>query len=131
MTMVRYRNQGALGYAPDGLGASDLVSTIKSVGRAVTTDQIRGVVFRSQISPDVPVDPVRAMSGEPRPVSEGGLSELFLRIAKPAFYLDTTYGSVRLAPWGEPAINLYPVFLIGTLVGGALLAGAVARGLRG
>jgi hypothetical protein len=113
-----------------GLGQSSVVGAISSFGRTLATDQIKGVYFRSQVSPDIELDPSQ-MSGErPRTLSEGGISELFLRVAKPAMYVDTTMGAVRVAPWGEPKLNLFPVILAGTLIGGALVAGLIARGLR-
>ena len=109
-----------------GLGYQSALQAIKSAA----SDQVRGVYFRSQISPDIDIDPTALMAGRKREFSEGGLSELFLRVAKPSVYVDTTLGSIRIAPWGEPRFNLLPLLLIGTAVGGAVALGLIARGLK-
>ena len=115
-----------------GLGADDasIMSAISSFGRQIAGDQIKGVFFRSSISPDIQLDPSMVLSGQPRSVSEGGFGELFLRFAKPAVYLDTNLGAIRIAPWGDPTINLFPVILLGTVAAGAVIAGLIVKGLR-
>lgn len=120
-------------YAQD-LGAGEIMgpitSAIRSAAGAVTDvaiDQINSVTIRSQLSQDVTLTPRQAMGIDP---TEPGLGTLFMRISKPAIYLDTTLGTIRIAPWGEPTLNLYPFFLIGTLIGVAAVAGLIARGFR-
>jgi hypothetical protein len=116
-----------------GLGqgrAAGIVRAIRAAGTAagdVAASQIQGVTFRSQLGPDVELTGRQALGQDPAP---GGMSELFMRLSKPAVYVETSLGTMRLAPWGEPTLNLYPVFVIGTLVGLGALAGVVARGLK-
>ncbi len=130
---ARTRRSQSLDGLGQGAAASAVAQLAKSAGRAATS-QIRSVVFRSQISPDIEIDPVLESVAEPvaepRTVGEHGLSELFLRVAKPAFYIDTNFGVLRVAPWGEPKLPLFPLFVAGTIVGGFVLAGFVVRRMR-
>ena len=103
-----------------------IVSAAKGAGD-IALDQVHGVTFRSQVSPDIPLTARQAVGQEPLPV---GVSDLWLRMTKPAVYVDTTLGTLRIAPWGEPTMNLYPVFIIGSMVLGATVAGLITRGLR-
>lgn len=113
-----------------GLQQGDIArAAIAASGAAgdIALDQIKGVTFRSQLSPDIPLTARQAVGAEPAP---SGVGELFMSISKPAVYVDTSLGTIRLAPWGEPTMNLYPVFLIGTLVGLGALAGLIYRGIK-
>jgi hypothetical protein len=118
-----------------GLGAQtsaagtliDAVRSVASGAGSIAADQIHGVTIRSQLSPDIELTGAQALGSEPAP---GGMGELFFQIAKPAIYVETSLGTIRLAPWGEPSMNLYPVFMIGLLVAGATVAGLVVRGLK-
>ena len=114
--------------AGGGAGAGPITSAIRSAAGLVSDvalDQVKGVTMRSQLSQDVTLTARQAMGIDP---TEPGLGTLFMQISKPAIYLDTTLGTIRIAPWGEPTLNLYPFFLIGTLVGVAAVVGLIARG---
>lgn len=106
-----------------GLGQGNpLTQALASVGRA----SVRGAVFRSTVSPEVVIaDPLRPSA---RTVSEGGLDETFLRLIKPAVYLDTAAGPMKIAPWGEPRANYFPLVAGVALLGSALLIGMIVRG---
>lgn len=104
-------------------GMGDLSQALSALGRS----SVKRVVFRSQISPDVVLDPAQQT---PRAASQGGVSELFLRAAKPALYADTPVGSFSVAPWGEPRTNYFPLLVGGLAIFAALGAGFMVRGLR-
>jgi hypothetical protein len=110
-----------------GMGAGPISTAITSAAGSVANvaiDQIHGVTMRSQLSEPVHMTARQAMGIDP---TEPGLGTLFMRLSKPEISLNTTLGDIRLAPWGEPTLNLYPFFLVGTLVGAAALAGLIAR----
>jgi hypothetical protein len=115
-----------------GMGAGPATTAVRAVQRLASgagdlaMDQINGVTIRSQISPDFDLTAAQAVGGEP---PAGGMSELFMRVAKPSVYVDTSLGTLRIAPWGEPTVNLYPLLLIGTIVGIGALAGILWRGM--
>jgi len=123
---ITRRSQLPLG----GLGESEIMQAIASIGREVAADQIQGIYFRSQISPDIELDPVQVLSGEKRTVAQGGVSEGFLQFAKPAVYLDTKLGSIRIAPWGEPNPWMFPLVAIGSVAGLAVLVGVILKAVR-
>jgi len=109
-----------------GLGAGAASGFLRSVGD-VASKQVQGVTFRSAISPDINLTGGEATGEQPR---QSRFSELFLQFTKPTVYVDTTLGTLKIAPWGEPQMNLFPVILVGTVVGLAALAGLIVRGLR-
>jgi len=117
--------------APSTSGAATAavraVRSLASGAGDIAMDQINGVTFRSQIAPDVDLTASQAVGHEP---PRGGLSDIFMRVTKPAVYVDTSLGTIRLAPWGEPTLNLYPLLLIGTIVGIGAFAGILWRGLQ-
>lgn len=116
-----------------GMGAGPATAVIQAASRLASTtgeialSQINGVTIRSQISPDLDLTAAQAVGGEP---PAGGLSDIFMRIVKPSIYIDTSLGTFRITPWGEPTMNLYPLLLIGTIVGIGALAGILYRGLQ-
>lgn len=113
-----------------GLQRGDIAKAVISASGAagnIALDQIHGVTFRSQISPDIPLTARQAVGTEPPP---GGMGELFMAITKPAVYVDTSLGTIRLAPWGEPTMNLYPVFLVGSIAAVGLGIGLLYRALK-
>lgn len=110
--------------APNAIALANKL--VKGAGNLVS-DQVKGVTFRSQIAPDIDLTAAQAVGQEP---PKGGMSELFMQVTKPAVYVDTSLGTFRIAPWGEPTVNLYPILLIGTIVGIGAIAGILWRGLR-
>lgn len=71
---------------------------------------VRNVTVRSNVTPDVEVDPF-APAPEPGPggapgsqVSSagGGIGGLLLGLLQPAVYLDTPAGTIPVEPWGKP-----------------------------
>lgn len=108
-----------------GLGASP-ADFLRSVGD-VASKQVQGVTFRSAISPDIAMTGRQATGEEQRPSK---FSELFLQFTKPTVLVDTSLGRIRIAPWGEPEFNWFPVLVIGTAVSLAAIAGLVVRGLK-
>lgn len=122
----------------DGLGQGSAAASIARAVRGAGTlaaSQVRSVTFRSQISPDIELDPFQAVStgqqpvAKPRTVGEYGLRELFLRAVRPALDLDTSFGVLRIAPWGEPK-PLFPVFVAGAIIASFVLVGFVVRRIR-
>jgi hypothetical protein len=110
-----------------GIGAGPIATAITSAAGSVADvalDQVQSVTMRSQLSEPIHMTAREAMGVDP---TEPGLGTLFMRISKPEISLNTTLGTIRIAPWGEPTLNLYPFFLVGTMVGAAALAGLVAR----
>jgi len=101
-------------------------NSIAEGGGDLALSQINGVTFRSQISPDVDLTAEQAVGNEP---TSGGMGEIFMRIMKPSVYVDTSLGTFRITPWGEPTLNLYPLLLLGAVVGAGALAGVIWRGL--
>ena len=110
--------------APNAIALANQL--VKGAGNLVS-DQVKGVTIRSQIAPDFDLTAAQAVGREP---PKGGMSEIFMQVTKPAIYVDTSLGTFRIAPWGEPKVNLYPLLLIGTIVGIGALAGILWRGLR-
>jgi hypothetical protein len=116
-----------------GMGAGPATAIIQAASKVASTtsalalSQINGVTIRSQISPDLDLTAAQAVGGEP---PAGGLDELFMRIVKPSIYVDTSLGTFRITPWGEPTLNLYPVLLIGAIVGIGALAGILWKGMQ-
>ena len=94
-----------------GLGASgrDLASAISSVVGKTAEGAIHGVTYRSQISPDIELTARQALGLDK---TEGGFGQIFMALSKPAVYVDTDLGVIRIAPWGEPKLNLFPIMLI-------------------
>lgn len=90
---------------------------------------VRGVTFRSQVTPDYTYDP-SAPSAPPE--SGGGPAAWLMPLVKPAFYLDTPAGPVTIAPYGEPTENYASAIAVGgilTLVGVIAAIAWVARKL--
>jgi len=108
------------------LGQIDIAKAVAGLA----SSQVKGGFFRSQISPDIRLDPLEVMSGTARTFGQGGVSEMFLNFAKPAVYLDTSFGSLKIAPWGEPKFNYFPLLILGTAVGGAVVAGMIWKQLK-
>jgi len=107
-----------------GLGDADSVRSVigSTIGR-----QIRAVRFRSQVSPLVSVDPHQKA---PRTASQDAGGEALLRFIRPSMELDTSFGPVRIEPWGEPTGNYFwPVaFALG--LGVAVGVGVIIRAAR-
>jgi hypothetical protein len=111
-----------------GLGsAADIARAISSVASETASKSIHGVRFRSQVSPDLDLTPRQAMGQEP---TDGGFGQVFMAVAKPAVYVDTDLGVIKIAPWGEPNLNLFPLAMIAAGVGLATVAGLIIRGIR-
>jgi hypothetical protein len=106
-----------------GLGDDSIMGAIMQAGKR----GIRRVVFRSAISPEIELDPNQE---GPRTAGQGGGSEAFLRFAKPAWYLDVGGSVVKLAFWGEPTTNYFPLIAGAAVIAGAVGLGLVIRGLR-
>lgn len=111
----------------EGLGQTSISRAISSVTRQAAIESVKGVTFRSQFSPDIALSGPQATGAED---AGGGIGQLFMRLSKPSIYVDTHLGVIRIAPWGEPKLNLFPLFLVGTIVGTAVVAGLIIRGIR-
>ena len=87
---------------------------------------VRGVTFRSQVTPEFTYNP-----WAPGPPPAEGQS-LIMDLAKPTLVIDTTAGPVVIAPAGEATRNYFPLVAAGTiaaLVGAVVLVGWIARRL--
>ena len=123
MTAITRRSQL---YA-QGVGAGEVADAVRSAAGLVSDvalDQVYSVTMRSQLSQPVTMTSRQAMGIDP---TEPGLGTLFMQLSKPEISLETSLGTIRLAPWGEPTLNLYPVFLIASIVGLGALAGLAVR----
>jgi hypothetical protein len=110
------------------MGAQGPISTAvrgaAGVVSDVALDQIYGVTMRSQLSQPVHMTSRQALGIDP---TEPGIGALFMQISKPEISLNTSLGDIRIAPWGEPTLNLYPLFLVASIVGLGALAGLAVR----
>ena len=106
-----------------GLGQGSIMDALGTVARR----SIKRVVFRSTVSPEIELDPNQE---GPRDSGQGGGGEAFLRFVKPAWYIDMGGGVVKLAPWGEPTANYFPLLATAAAVAAAVGIGLVIRGLR-
>jgi hypothetical protein len=124
MTAITRRSQL---YA-QGIGAEGPISTAvrgaAGVVSDVALDQIYGVTMRSQLSQPVHMTSRQALGIDP---TEPGIGALFMQISKPEISLNTSLGDIRIAPWGTPTLNLYPLFLVASIVGLGALAGLAVR----
>lgn len=108
------------GMGDAGSAVSRLVGSVASAG------VVRSVTIRSNISPDITLDP-RAYAVDPRtgrPMGgerRGVFTEALLRFAKPEIEVETAAGRIRVAPYGAPTTNLFwPVVIFGAMGGIAL-----------
>jgi len=118
---IRYPNSAA------GLGSLGDAKSVAQVLGAVGRSQLRRVVVRSTISPDVEID-LRQTS--PRNALHGGVGELVFGVIKPTVYVDTGIGQLMaIAPWGEPRRNYLPILIPLMALGVGTLGWLVWRGL--
>jgi hypothetical protein len=123
MTAITRRSQL---YA-QGLGAGEAAGLVRSAAGAVgdiALDQVYGVTMRSQLSQPVHMTTRQALGIDP---TEAGMGTMFMQISKPEISLETTLGTIKVAPWGEPTLNLYPFFLVASIVGVGALVGLAVR----
>jgi hypothetical protein len=120
---MSYYTLGGAQRRGSGLGQDSIMGALGQVARR----SIRRVTFRSAVSPEIELDPNQE---GPRSSGQGGGGEAFLRFAKPAWYLDIGGSVVKLAPWGEPTTNYFPLLAGAAVVVGALGVGLAIRGLR-
>jgi hypothetical protein len=123
-------------------GMGDLTDSIKSFVSSGAGGAVRRVTIRSNLSPDISLDPreaagpggMVAAGKDAPPVAgvrrRGGFSEAIMAFAKPEIEVETPIGVVRVAPWGQPTTNLFwPVVIIGAA--GITALGILAyRGLK-
>lgn len=112
-----------------GLGGPSGVQTFL---RTAATGAVRSVVLRSNLSPDVeltnPLEVAGPSGGGVR--RRGGFSEALLALMKPEVEVETAVGTVRIAPWGQPTMNLFwPIVILGA-ASAVSLAIVVGKGLR-
>lgn len=107
-------------------GMGDVSDTVRRFARqAASGGVVRRVTLRSNISPDISLDPAQATGARPR---RGRFSEALLRFAKPEIEVETPAGAIRVAPYGPPTTNLFwPVVILGTAGAAALTILAVRR----
>ncbi len=116
-------------YARQGMHGSvdDAISALKSGASSLAKNSVRRVVLRSNLSPDIVLDPREASGSVKR---KGAFSEALLAFAKPEIELDTVAGRIRVAPWGPPTTNLFwPLTIIG-VAGVSALAILAVKGMR-
>ena len=114
-----------------GLNVSSVIKSVAGGAADVARSQIRTVVLRSNVSPDIVLTPEQALGPDQGGVQRrGGFQEFLWSWAKPEIEVNTAFGSVRVAPWGEPTTNLFwPTVILGTA--GAVAIGVLAyRGLK-
>lgn len=110
-----------------GLGNAGGIGTAL---RTVAGQQVRSITFASQVSPTVVVDPHQQSPRTPAQAAQAGGGEALLRFIKPAMRLDTSFGPMTIAPWGEPRANYFwPIVILGGLAA-AVAGGLIVRGLR-
>jgi|GEM_PF-3503593 len=109
----------------------DLSSALQSVGRDYVQRGVKQVVFRSQISPAMAYDPKSGRPAEAGAGSPGGaFGQTLMRVVKPAVYVETSAGTFKYAPYGEPTANyFYPVVIGAAALGGVLLY-LIYKGIR-
>lgn len=113
------RQHGGFG----SLGESDAVA----IGRAIGQAAVQDVTFRTQITPDVAINPFAP--GAPT-ANQSPTMDWFLRyVMKPSVRVTTPAGVFEEAPWGRPTGNFFPILAAGAVLGGVLLVGVVYRGL--
>lgn len=102
------------------------------VGRELAGAAIGKITFRSQVSPEVEVDPFAAPEEQKRDAPPSA----FLGFVRPAVTLETAVGTRTIAPYGEPDANYFPLFVAGagvlgllTLIGGITAISWLARKL--
>lgn len=122
-TVPRLHPLAKAGYM-HGMGANPLASAVSRLA-SQASGAVRSVTLRSNISPDITLDPRQASgvdeSGRLLPGRRGMFSEALLRFAKPEILVDTPAGVIRVAPYGRPTTNLFwPVMILGTAGGVAL-----------
>lgn len=96
---------------------------------AVARALVRGVKFRSQISPEVTYDPW----GPTPPPTQRGIGVQIMRVIRPEVTVETPAGPVTVAPYGPPTRNYLPLVVAGVVVGvvGVVtVIGWIARRLR-
>jgi hypothetical protein len=115
----------------DGVGAPPAVN-LPQVGAAFSQaasfarSQIRGARFRSTLG-SIPM--AFGPTGTVQPAADGGGSSI-MGFLQPAWDLDTSLGTITLAPWGAPTRNYGPLVLALAAIAAGLGFGLVIRGLR-
>lgn len=96
---------------------TSLVSRIVSGARGLTQGSVKRITLRSNFTPDVDYSWAESQAG----ARKGDFSELFWRLAKPEIEVETSFGTIRSAPYGEPDMNLFwPAAILGVASVGAL-----------
>ena len=113
-----------MAYLTLGSGSDAVAQTFASVGKA----SIRGVRFRSAITPEIVLDS-KDLAGKPGAAGEGKPSAL-MSFIRPAVYIDTPMGTRAIAPFGEPTRNWFPVVAGAAVILAAVGAGTMLRGMR-
>jgi hypothetical protein len=90
---------------------------------SLISGSVQGVTFRSQVTPDYTYDPNAPAPAEPQ-------SSWLMQLVKPEVTLQTPLGPMRVAPYGVPTQDYFPILVIGgiaLLVGAFTLAGWIGR----
>lgn len=94
---------GLLGFPNSGLGAVSL-PPISSL--------VSNVTMRSQVTPEYVWTP----SSETK--AQGGLTGLIMGFIRPAIYVKTPAGTMKMEPYGVPTTNYFPLLAIATVCAG-------------
>ena len=119
-------------YAPAVYGLGSTATDFTAGLRTAAMGSVRGVTLRSNLSPEVrltnPLEVAGPSGGGVR--RRGGVSEALLAIMKPEVEIDTAAGMLRIAPWGQPTMNLFwPIVILGA-ASVISLAIVVGKGVR-
>lgn len=140
MTPVITRRPQAAAFQ-QGYGMGDVSSTVRRLVGDTVASSVSRVVIRSNLSPDIVLDPrelgptgtlpgrdgVAPGEGYRR---QGGIAESLLAFVRPEIEIDTIAGQVRVAPWGPPTTNLFwPLAIVGA-TGLAVLTILAVKQLR-
>ncbi|MCC6752022.1 MAG: hypothetical protein IT371_30500 [Deltaproteobacteria bacterium] len=125
---MSYYGLGALGAAPKTSPVNAGVAAMQRVAGNVASRAISRVTIRSQITPDYSVDPSAA---GPSAAPKQGFGNVLMGLIRPAIYVETPAGTIRVEPWGQPRSNYLPVILaLGGVAALAVFGGVYLLGRR-
>lgn len=109
-----------------GLG-SPVTSALTHSAQTLADQLVLSASFNSQLTPPVKVDRPLSPRAAQREGRSGFFTNAIMSVVKPEVVIETPAGVKRMAPWGEPTTNLYPVVVAGMIAGSVLAAGVVWR----
>lgn len=80
---------------------------------------VSNVTMRSQITPDYVWTPTSEQK------AQGGITGFIMGLIRPAIYVKTPAGTMKMEPYGIPTTNYFPLVVVATVLTGVGVAAAL------